>query len=330
MECIDLLIEPLLQHLWGQLLFIVIGCVLLVKGADWLVAGASDLARRWGVSNLIIGLTIVAFGTSMPEFAVNMFSAIKGNTDLALTNILGSNMINILIILGCTALVCPVAAQKGLRDTNIWLGAGAALLVLAFATIGQSDAISRFEGIILLAIFIVFLIWNLKHAKDNATTNDNGTQLPPMPVWQAVLLTLIGLVCLIVGGDSIVDGASALARSFGVSDAIIGLTIVALGTSLPELVTSVVAATKKNTDLALGNVLGSNIFNVFFVLGTSAVITPLPAYDGLIFDALVTALGSVMVLVFVAVDKEKKIRWWGGLMMLLIYAIYLTHRLMTL
>lgn len=328
MQFIDSLIEPLLQHLWGQLLLIAIGCLLLVKGADWLVDGASDVARRWGVSNLIIGLTIVAFGTSMPEFVVNMFSAGKGNTDLALTNILGSNMINILVILGCTALVCPVAAKKGLKDRNIWLGALAALLVLVFATLGETDAIDRGEGIALLIIFIIFLAWCIRNAKTTETEEQPATE--PKPVWLSVILIIAGLLGLVAGGDSVVDGATALAKSFGVSDAIIGLTIVALGTSLPELATSVMAAFKGNTDLALGNVLGSNIFNIFFVLGTSAVITPLPAYNGLVLDAIITALGSVMLLAFVAIDKEQKIRRWGGLLMLLVYAAYLTYRLMTI
>lgn len=325
MEFIDKLIEPLLATLWGQLILIVIGFVLLVKGADWLVDGASDIARRWGVSNLVIGLTIVAFGTSMPEFVVNMVSATKGNTDLALTNILGSNMINVLIILGVTALICPVAAKKGLKDINIWLGVLAAMLVLAFATIGQPDEIGRLEGCTLLVVFVIFLVWCFRNKSQVST--DDEVEVKQFPLWKSILLIVAGLIGLVIGGDSVVDGATALAHSFGVSDAIIGLTVVALGTSLPELATSAVAAFKKNTDLALGNVLGSNIFNVFFVLGVSAVITPLPAYDGIIFDALVTALGSVMLLVFVAVDKEKKIRWWGGLLMLLVYAIYLTHRL---
>ena len=327
MDYIDQLIAPLLEHLWGQIILIIIGFVLLVKGADWLVDGSSDIARHWGISNLVIGLTVVAFGTSMPEFVVNMLSATKGNTDLAITNILGSNMINILIILGATALVHPVAAKRGLKDYNIWLGFAAAIAVLLMATLGHPDAISRFEGIILLVVFVVFLVYTLRSRKVD-TSEETSNQTQPRSIWKALLLTLVGLVSLIFGGDSVVDGATALAKSMGVSDAIIGLTIVALGTSLPELVTSVVAAYKKNTDLALGNVLGSNIFNVFFVLGTSAIITDLPAYDGIVFDALVTALGSFMLLVIVAADKEHKIRWWGGLLMLLVYAVYLTYRLM--
>ena len=329
MDFLDELIAPLLATLWGQIVLIVIGFVLLVKGADWLVVGAADIARRWGVSNLVIGLTIVAFGTSMPEFVVNMFSAVKGNTDIALTNILGSNMINILIILGATALICPVAAKRGLKDWNIWLGMLAAIAVLVFATFGPVDAIDRWEGVCLLVVFVAFLIWCFRNAKEgNVETEEEESE--PLPMWKALLLVLIGLMGLVAGGDSVVDGATALAKSFGVSDAIIGLTIVALGTSLPELATSVVAAIKKNTDLALGNVLGSNIFNVFFVLATSAVITPLPAYDGIVLDALITALGSALVLCLVAIDKENKIRWWGGLLMLLTYTAYLTYRLMTL
>ena len=328
MEYLDKLIAPLLSTLWGQIILIVVGFVLLVKGADWLIDGASALAARWGVPNMIIGLTVVAFGTSLPEFVVNMVSATKGNTDLALTNILGSNMINVLVILGMTALICPVAAKRGLKDINIWLGLLAALLVLLFATYGPINEIGPYEGIALLAVFIIFLIFIFINSRRKGDSDE--TPIRDMPIWQSLLFIVIGLLGLMFGGDSIVDGATALAHSLGVGDAIIGLTIVALGTSLPELATSVMAAAKKNTDLALGNVLGSNIFNVFFVLGTSAVITPLPAYDGIALDALVTALGSAMILFCISIDKENKIRWWGGLIMLLTYAVYLTYRLLTL
>ncbi|MCR5050504.1 MAG: calcium/sodium antiporter [Paludibacteraceae bacterium] len=334
----DSLIESLLAYgWWVGALFIVLGFVALVKGADWLVDGASAIAKRSGISDLIIGLTVVAFGTSMPEFVVNMVSVAEGTTDLAITNILGSNIINTFVILGLTALVYPIASQKRSRDFDIPLSIIAGVLVFAFVVIHmpfgeQEQGIGRMGGIVLLLFFSYFLYNTFRHAKDHPDEmqSEETQMIEEMSTRRAICLILVGFVGLVVGGELIVKSAVDIATRCGVSEAIIGLTVVALGTSLPELATSVIAATKKNCDIALGNVIGSNIFNVFFVLGCSAVVRPLPAYEGIIIDAWMAALGSMLVWLFVKTNHEREIKRWGGAILLLIYAGYLTYRLMTL
>lgn len=309
-------------------LFLVVGLVLLVKGADWLVDGASKLAKRLGVTDLVIGLTIVAFGTSMPEFVVNMVSVADGATDLAITNILGSNIINTLVILGCSALVCPLVAQRSTVRLDIPLNIVAGVLVLVFVFISspmEPKGLSRVEGLALLVVFAAFLVYTFYTAKADATTTTESTSFP---LWKCVVLILAGLVCLVVGGEMIVKTAVAIARYCGVAEAVIGLTIVALGTSLPELATSVVAAFKHNNDIAIGNVVGSNIFNVFFILGTSAIIKHLPVYPGIEIDAALVAVSALAVWLLLC-NKNRSINRWGGALLLVIYAGYLTYRLLT-
>lgn len=309
-------------------LFLVVGLVLLVKGADWLVDGASKLAKRLGVTDLVIGLTIVAFGTSMPEFVVNMVSVADGATDLAITNILGSNIINTLVILGCSALVCPLVAQRSTVRLDIPLNIVAGVLVLVFVFITfpmETKGLSRVEGLALLVVFAAYLFYTLYTAKGDATTTTEST---PFPLWKCVVLILAGLVGLVVGGEMIVKSAVAIARYCGVAESVIGLTIVALGTSLPELATSVVAAFKHNNDIAIGNVVGSNIFNVFFILGTSAIIKHLPVYPGIEIDAALVAVSALAVWLLLC-NKNRSINRWGGALLLVIYAGYLTYRLLT-
>ena len=309
-------------------LFLVVGLVLLVKGADWLVDGASKLAKRLGVTDLVIGLTIVAFGTSMPEFVVNMVSVADGATDLAITNILGSNIINTLVILGCSALVCPLVAQRSTVRLDIPLNIVAGVLVLVFVFISspmEPKGLSRVEGLALLVVFAAFLFYTFYTAKSDATTTPEST---PFPLWKCVVLILAGLVGLVVGGEMIVKTAVAIARYCGVAEAVIGLTIVALGTSLPELATSVVAAFKHNNDIAIGNVVGSNIFNVFFILGTSAIIKHLPVYPGIEIDAALVAVSALAVWLLLC-NKNRSINRWGGALLLVLYAGYLTYRLLT-
>ena len=309
-------------------LFLVVGLVLLVKGADWLVDGASKLAKRLGVTDLVIGLTIVAFGTSMPEFVVNMVSVADGATDLAITNILGSNIINTLVILGCSALVCPLVAQRSTLRLDIPLNIVAGVLVLVFVFISspmEPKGLSRIEGLALLVVFAAFLVYTFYTAKADATTT---TESSPFPLWKCVVLILAGLVGLVVGGEMIVKSAVAIARYCGVAEAVIGLTIVALGTSLPELATSVVAAFKHNNDIAIGNVVGSNIFNVFFILGTSAIIKHLPVYPGIEIDAALVAVSALAVWLLLC-NKNRSINRWGGALLLVLYAGYLTYRLLT-
>lgn len=318
---------------WMAVVLIIVGFVALVKGADWLVDGASSVAKRFGISDLVIGLTVVAFGTSMPEFVVNMVSVAEGSTDLAITNILGSNIINTLVILGLTALVYPVVSQKRSRDFDIPMSIIAGVLVLIFVAVqlpfGETGkGIGRIGGIILLCLFVYFLYNTFRHTKDHPD-EASAEAIKEIPVRRAIALILGGFVGLVVGGELIVKSAVDIATRCGVSEAVVGLTVVALGTSLPELATSVIAAFKHNSDIALGNVIGSNIFNVFFVLGTSAVVHPLPAYEGIELDACVAALGSIVVWMAVKTNHERMVKRGAGALLLLIYIGYLTYRLMT-
>jgi len=327
------MIEHLLVYgWWVGAICIVLGFVALVKGADWLVDGASAIAKRFGISDLVIGLTVVAFGTSMPEFVVNMVSVAQGSTDLAITNILGSNIINTFVILGLTALVYPIVSQKRARDFDIPLSIIAGVLVFTFVAVQlpfweEGRGIGRMGGITLLLLFCYFLYNTFRHAKDHPEEAE-ADEIKPMAIGKAIVLILLGFIGLIVGGELIVKSAVDIATRMGVSEAVIGLTVVALGTSLPELATSVIAAAKHNSDIALGNVFGSNIFNVFFVLGTSATIRPLPAYEGIVLDAWMAAVGSIIVWLAVKTNHERKIQRWAGALLLLVYAGYLTYRLM--
>ncbi len=328
------MIESLLSYgWWVAAIFIVVGFVALVKGADWLVDGASAIAKRFGISDLVIGLTVVAFGTSMPEFVVNMVSVAEGSTDLAITNILGSNIINTFVILGLTALVYPIVSQKRSRDFDIPLSIIAGVLVLIFVAVQlpfgeEGKGIGRIGGIVLLLLFVYFLYNTFRHAKDHPEESELNEEVKELTIRRAVTLMLGGFIGLVVGGELIVKSAVDIAMRCGVSEAIIGLTIVALGTSLPELATSVIAAAKHNSDIALGNVFGSNIFNVFFVLATSATVRPLPAYDGIEVDAVMAALGSMIVWLAVKTNHERKVQRWAGALLLLIYIGYLTYRLL--
>jgi cation:H+ antiporter len=309
---------------WVAIPLIVLGCVALIKGAGWLVDGASGLAKKYGISDIVIGLTVVAFGTSMPEFVVNMVAVGQGNTEIAITNVLGSNIINTFVILGVTALICSISSQRQSRRFDIPWSALGALLVLAIVTC--FGFMPRITGAILLVFFAFYLWQTFKHAK----TSNSDENYTPMSPKKSLLLILVGLLLLVVGGEFIVKSATNIAQSLGVSDAIIGLTVVALGTSLPELATSCMAAMKGNCDIALGNVIGSNIFNIFFILGTSASVMPLPGYQGLQMDAIMAALGSILVLGFVYLNKSREIKRWYGAILLLVYGGYLTYRILTL
>ena len=342
------------------ILLIVIGCAALIKGADFLVDGASGLAKKYGVSDIVIGLTVVAFGTSMPEFVVNMVAVGQGSTEIAITNVLGSNIINIFVILGLTALIYPISSQRSTRRFDIPFSLLAAFFVLLFAVYnspswlhiehlfniditeptlrdwgsiqvgaGNSGFISGIGGSILLIFFLVFLWHNFKGI-GNAPKTESTEEYKPMSSRRALALIIGGLIGLVVGGEVIVKSATSIAQSLGVSDAIIGLTVVALGTSLPELATSCMAAFKKNCDIALGNVVGSNIFNIFFILGTSACVKALPGYHGLEIDAMMAALGSIFVMLFVYLTKKHEIKRWHGAILLLTYAAYLAYRIITL
>jgi cation:H+ antiporter len=250
-----------------------------MKGADWLTDGASSIARKFNISTLVIGLTIVAFGTSAPELVVSSMASISGETDIAIGNVVGSNIFNVLAIMGITALIAPVPVKGNNIKYEVPLAilASVAVFVMASDALfngGGANIITRGEGIILLCFFLIFLAYTFAIAR-NGVDAEGQAEVKLMPMWKSILLFLVGLGCLVFGGDTMVDGASGIAEFLGVSQSIIALTIVSAGTSFPELVTSIVAARKGDTDMAMGNVVGSNIFNIFLILGTAATISPL-------------------------------------------------------
>ncbi len=318
-----------------SLITLIVGLILLVKGADYLVDGTSSVARRFGISSLVIGLTVVAFGTSAPELSVSLLAAFSGNADIALGNINGSNIANILLILGIAGLIAviPVKSRTVIKELPFMLLAGAILLVLiadAFL-IGTANSLSRADGLVLLGIFSVFMYYLALSARQAHASAEEDVD--PLPVWKSILYSLGGFIGLLVGAQFTVDGAVTIAQSFGISEAIIAVTVVAIGTSLPELVTSIVAARKKETDIAMGNVVGSNIFNILFVLGVSATVSPSPIAisDSSLQDAVISF--GVMALLLVAIlwprnvggGVRKGIGKAEALVFLTLYAIYIAY-----
>jgi cation:H+ antiporter len=309
----------------------IIGFFLLIKGASFLVDGASSLAKKLKIPELIVGLTIVAFGTSMPELTVNLFASLAHNSDIALGNILGSNIANILLILGISAIIFPLAVKKSTTWKEIPLSLLAALLVgilgndLLINGNGVPE-LSRIDGIVLIVFFVIFLYYIFELTKNNQNNQEEistETKIKEFGVLKSIILIIIGLVGLFFGGQWIVNGAIQVATLFGVSQSVIGLTIVALGTSLPELAASAVAAYKKRPDIAVGNVVGSNIFNIFWVLGLSAVISPLPFKGTTNIDVLMTILASFLLFTSLFIGKRRVIQKWQGILFILLYVAYI-------
>ncbi|MBQ9167872.1 MAG: calcium/sodium antiporter [Oscillospiraceae bacterium] len=307
------------MHMVIQLLLLVVGFVMLVKGADWFVDGASNIAAKFKIPQLVIGLTIVAMGTSAPEAAVSITAALQGSADITIGNIVGSNILNVLVILGLSAVIIPIAVAKSTVhiETPFLIVITVVLLLL-----GLDGTISLLDGIILVILFIAYLAYLLYMAKHNPEEPEEGKQLK---LWQALLATVVGLVLIVFGSDIAVDAASEIARVLGLSERFIGLTIVALGTSLPELFTSVTAARKGNADIAIGNIVGSNVFNILFVVGLSSLVTPVPFASNFIVDTLVATAAVVFLLL--ATLKNKKLVRWHGIVMLLGYAAYFIYLL---
>ncbi|HHN81870.1 MAG TPA: calcium/sodium antiporter [Methanomicrobia archaeon] len=309
-----------------ELALIAIGFILLVKGADYLVKGASFVARSFGVSYFVIGLTVVALGTSMPEFVVNVISAIEGSTDIGVGNILGSNMANILLIVGLTSLVLPMEVNYSAKKRDIPLALFSAVLLIVLAGTSyffdRCDlCIGRIEGIMLLSAFVIFLVGVLARSRegviDELEVEEYITQR------KAAIYLAAGLVGLYYGGVLIVDNAVSLATQYGLSEILISSTIVAFGTSLPELATSLVAAYKRNTDIAIGNVVGSNIFNILWVLGFTGVITPIHLETSLFVDMGLVIIATSVLLVMSHVGREESIDRPKGLILLVFYLLYL-------
>lgn len=305
-------------------IMLVFGFVLLVWGADKFVAGASALARRLGVSPLLVGLTIVAFGTSAPELAVSLTAALQGANEIAVGNVVGSNIFNLLVVAGLSAVVCPLVMDRTLLRRDWPISLGAAILLLVF--IAPDLTISRIEGIILLAVFALVLGVQIRAALKNRDTLESEEDEITMPPMMIGINIVLGLACIIIGGQLAVNGATGIARMFGLSETLIGLTIVAIGTSLPELVTSLVAARKGQNEIAMGNVIGSNIFNILLILGVSATITPIPVQATSIIDALV--LIGISIVFYLPARRGKLGRAPGAIMALtyVVYTVYLIIR----
>lgn len=304
-----------------QVILLVVGFVLLVKGADWFVEGASGIAGKFGIPQLVIGLTIVAMGTSAPEAAVSITAALSGGegVDLTIGNVVGSNIMNILVILGITAVIIPVAIQKSTLRIELPF---MILVTILLAVQGlQDNQVNRLEGVILWACFIIYMLYLLRMAKNGKEEVEE--EHAAKSIWLLLLMTVVGAAAIVGGSNLVVDSASEIAGFLGVSQRIIGLTIVAFGTSLPELVTSVTAAKRGKSDIAIGNIVGSNIFNILFVTGTTALITPIKYAATFWVDSVVAVAAGVLLLLCVL--RKQELRRPAGVLMLLGYAGYFVY-----
>lgn len=313
---------------------LIVGLVLILGGANYLTDGAAAIARKFGLSDLIVGLTIVAFGTSAPELTISVMSAVDGNTGMAIGNVVGSNIFNTLLIIGAVALARPIHIGKEIMINEIPLVILASVALLAMGCSpwldGNPAEISRVNGILLLLFFVIFMRYIFSQAQESKQdrSGQSAGAKPQPKMWLSAIMVVGGLAALIYGGDLFVDKASAIARSWGVSDAIIGLTIVAAGTSLPELATSLVAAVKGNSGIAVGNVIGSNIFNIFLVLGCAAAVRPLP-FGGISMLDLGVLTGSALLFWFFGwFFKTRTITRIEGAIMALCYILYITFLVM--
>lgn len=307
--------------------FLIGGLALILLGANGLTDGAAAVAKRFQISDLVIGLTIVAFGTSAPELVISVMAALGGSAEMAIGNVVGSNILNVLAIIGVTALVMPIKVGEGTlnKEIPLMILCSIVLALLANDIILDGDisnVISRIDGLVLLGFFLIFLRYTFAIARNGSAEEAEGEKIKEMPIWKSMLFIIGGLAGLIYGGQLFVDGASGIASSLGVSESIIGLTIVAGGTSLPELATSVTAALKKNAGIAIGNVVGSNLFNVFFVLGCSASISPLPMEGINNVDMLVLVVSAILFWIVGCFFKKRTITRLEGALLVICYVMY--------
>lgn len=303
------------------ILMLVAGFVLLIKGADFFVEGSSSVAKRLKVPSMIIGLTIVAMGTSLPECAVSVTASMNNSNSLAVSNAIGSNIFNLMIVCGVCALFTPLAVQKGTLKREFPFSVLCALLLLGLGFIGST--LGRMDGVVLLVIFTAYLVWMVISARKARANAEGEDEYKLLPGWKCLLFIVGGAAAIKFGGDFVVDGASVIAAWIGMSQTLIGLTVVAFGTSLPELVTSIVAARKNEVDMALGNVIGSNVFNILFVLGIAAAISPIGFIAENMVDIAVLVVMSLIV--WVMAWTKQKINRSEGIVMVVIYAIYLVY-----
>ncbi len=315
-------------------LFIIAGLVMILLGSDWLVDGASAIARRYGISEFIIGMTIVGIGTSMPELVSSLISALGGHGDMALGNVTGSNICNILLILGVTTLISPIAFTRSniYKDLVVAIGVSLLLVVLlynGFGLFGGMPGISRLDALVLLVVFVLFMVDSFRSSKGGAE-EESAEAAKPMPMGKAIVLILLGLAGLIFGGRFFVDHTVSIAERFHVSEAFISITLMAVGTSLPELATCIVAAVKGKNQLALGNVIGSNIFNIVFIIGTSAVISPFEIQSISTIDMAMVLVSVVMLWLAAFTFKRYKLDRIEGVIFLALYIGYITYLAMHL
>ncbi|MDD3204940.1 MAG: calcium/sodium antiporter [Lachnospiraceae bacterium] len=302
-----------------QVVLLLVGFMLLVKGADFFVDGASGIADKFGIPQLVIGLTIVAMGTSLPEASVSITAALKHSADISIGNVVGSNILNILLILGITAMVTPVMVQKSTVKVEIPYMMGVTVLLLAIG--GMDNTVSALDGMILWIFFLIYLGYLFRMAK--AGKEEPKEEKKQLSMWKLFLYTVGGMAIIIIGSNFTVDAATILAQKLGISERLIGLTIVAFGTSLPELVTSVTAAKKGNADIAIGNIVGSNIFNILFILGSAALITPIPFASNFRVDTVFAII--VGLILFLCVCKDYKLKRSNGIILLLFEGAYIMY-----
>lgn len=303
-----------------QLVLLIVGFVMLIKGADWFVEGAAGIARKFGIPQLVVGLTIVAMGTSAPEAAVSITAALKGNAGISIGNVVGSNIMNIFVILGLSAVIIAIAIQESTIKYEIPYLLFISIIFLIMGYTGGT--ITLLEGIVLWALFILYLAYLFRLAKKGSDEEEEENRSPLF----LLLSGIVGAVIIVWGSNITVDSATAIAKMIGLSESFIGLTIVALGTSLPELVTSVTAAKKGNADIAIGNIVGSNIFNILFVIGTTALIIPIPFAANFLIDSAIAIFAAI--LLWICVFKTKKLTRTSGIIMLLCYGAYFVYLLM--
>ena len=307
---------------------LIIGLLLLIKGGDWLVNGSSSIARQYGISELVIGLTIVAFGTSAPELVVSSLAAINHHPEIALGNVIGSNNFNLFFILGVLGVIAPLSVQKTTIRIEIPLSLAAALLLLFLANnffIGKNPIINRLDALLLLVCFVAFIIYIWKTIKTEETIVSASIKETSQKTIRSVALILLGLASLMFGGKWVVDSSIEIAHYFNISEKVIGLTIVAMGTSLPELFTSVIAIRKNSADIAIGNVIGSNIFNIFLILGVGGIIRPMEYSIAFNSDLILLIIGSILLLLAMFTGKKRKLDRWEAIILLVIYIAYMVY-----
>ena len=305
-------------------LWLIVGMVLLIKGADFFVSGSSNIARAMKIPTLVIGLTLVSIGTSLPEASVSINSAISGLSDLSIANVVGSNIANVLLIVGVASIITPLVINREIKVFDLPIMLAIFGIFLIFTLVITPYVLDIVESIVFLVIFVSYIVFLIMRAKvDRKNQPEIEENDKKEPIWKSIIFTVLGIAGIIFGGNLVVNNASGLAGLLGMSEALIGLTIVAVGTSLPELVTSVVAAVKKENDIAIGNVVGSNIFNMVFILGSASTIKSLTMSPSLIFDIIVMILAGLIIMGIALFCKKTK--RWQGIIMLLLYVAYVVY-----